>query len=202
MNPADLRVRNFRLFPADEPLGQHERSLTIDLERTALLLIDVYHAADDPTASELVHAAWDVEFWRSDRRSPRPGCRPTGAGDLPVVYAMNSAPMIALDRSPYGWSFRESLGFDPESDFAEPDGRSARVSARGTWCSSLFLMQSNPDRATSTCASTHTVASSKPAWRRVFAIWIFERSFAPDLPLIAACSSPFPMRFFADFSRS
>lgn len=121
MNQMELSVRNFRLYPASEPLGRNERSLSIDLERSALLLIDVYHAAHDPTARELVHTAWDVEFWRviDDRLSPVVDqWRRAG---LPVVFAMNSAPMIALDRSPYGWSFRESLGFDPESDFAEPE---------------------------------------------------------------------------------
>jgi ureidoacrylate peracid hydrolase len=109
------------LYPAAQPLREKEQPLEIDLDRTALLLIDVYHAAGDPTAQELVHTAWDTEFWRiiDDRLAPL--LERARAAALPVVYAMNSAPRIALDRSPYGWSFRESLGFDPEHDFSEPD---------------------------------------------------------------------------------
>jgi nicotinamidase-related amidase len=121
MTLVDLRVRNFRLFPAARPLREHDQTLSIELERTALLLIDVYHAAQDPTARELVHSAWDTEFWRiiNDRLAPMLE-RVRGSG-VPVVYAMNSAPRIALDQSPYGRRFGESLGFSPEHDFAEPD---------------------------------------------------------------------------------
>lgn len=121
MNNQALPVRNFRLFPAAEPLREKEQALEIDLDRTALLLIDVYQAAADPTAKELVHSAWDAEFWRiiDDRLAPLVAS--ARAAELPIVYAMNSAPLIALGRSPYGWTFRESLGFDPEHDFSEPD---------------------------------------------------------------------------------
>ncbi|MCC6945073.1 MAG: cysteine hydrolase [Thermomicrobiales bacterium] len=121
MNPADLRVRNFRLFPADAPLGEREQAQTIDLDRTALLLVDVYHAAADPTARELVHGAWDVEFAQIIERGLTPLLAAARDAGLPVIYAMNAAPLVALGQSPYGWSFRESLGFDPEQDFAEPE---------------------------------------------------------------------------------
>jgi nicotinamidase-related amidase len=121
MTRVDLPLRHYRLYPAAGPLGELEKTGRLDLETTALLLIDVYHAAETPAAQELVHSVWDREFWRivDDRLGPL--IRAARAAGLPVVYAMNSAPRIALDRSPYGERFHESLGFDPAVDFAEPE---------------------------------------------------------------------------------
>ncbi|MGH2562585.1 MAG: cysteine hydrolase family protein [Thermomicrobiales bacterium] len=116
-----LPVRHFRLFPAAAPHGETDQIEVFDARESALLLIDVYHAAETPVAQELVHSAWDREFWRivDDRLVPLIAA--ARAAGLPVVYAMNSAPRIALDRSAYGRCFHDSLGFDPAIDFAEPD---------------------------------------------------------------------------------
>jgi ureidoacrylate peracid hydrolase len=121
MTQIELPVRHFRLFPAAEPFGETDQIETIDLAQAALLLIDVYHAAETPSAQELVHTTWDREFWRivDDRLVPLIAA--ARAAGLPVVYAMNSAPRIAIGRSAYGRCFQDSLGFDPEVDFAEPD---------------------------------------------------------------------------------
>jgi ureidoacrylate peracid hydrolase len=121
MTHVDLPLRHYRLYPAAGPLGELEQTRQLEPETTALLLIDVYHAADAPAARELVHSAWDREFWRiaDDRLAPL--IRAARAAGLPVVYAMNSAPRIALSRSPYGERFHESLGFDPAIDFAEAE---------------------------------------------------------------------------------
>jgi nicotinamidase-related amidase len=121
MTQISLPIRHFRLFPAAAPHGETDKVEVFDSTETALLLIDVYHAAEDPTAQELVHSAWDEEFWRivDDRLVPLiAAARRAG---LPVVYAMNSAPRIGLERSAYGRCFHESLGFDPAVDFSEPD---------------------------------------------------------------------------------
>jgi nicotinamidase-related amidase len=120
MPEIQVPVRHYRLFPAAGPFGETDRVETIDPARTALLLVDVYHAAETPAAQELVHTSWDQEFWRivGDRLVPLiAGAR--GAG-LPIVYAMNSAPRIAIGRSAYGEALVDSLGFDPEVDFTEP----------------------------------------------------------------------------------
>jgi ureidoacrylate peracid hydrolase len=121
MTQISLPIRHYRLFPAAAPHGETDQIEVFDSEETALLLIDVYHAAEDPTAQELVHSAWDEEFWRivDDRLVPLiAAARRAG---LPVVYAMNSAPRIGLERSAYGRCFHESLGFDPAVDFTEPN---------------------------------------------------------------------------------
>jgi nicotinamidase-related amidase len=121
MTQIELPVRHYRLFPAAAPHGETDQVEVFDSGETALLLIDVYHAAEDPTAQELVHSAWDHEFWRivDDRLVPLIAA--ARAAGLSVVYAMNSAPRIGLERSAYGRCFHESLGFDPAIDFTEPD---------------------------------------------------------------------------------
>jgi nicotinamidase-related amidase len=121
MTSVQIPVRHYRLFPAAGPLGETDRIETIDPTRTALLLVDVYHAAETPAAQDLVHTAWDQEFWRivDDRLAPL--IASARAASLPIVYAMNSAPRIAIGRSAYGEALLESLGFDPEVDFTEPE---------------------------------------------------------------------------------
>jgi ureidoacrylate peracid hydrolase len=120
MTHVDLPVRHFRLFPAAAPHGETEQVAVIDPGETALLLVDVYHAAETPAAEELVHARWDREFWRIVDERLVPLIAAARHAGLPVVYAMNSAPRIAIGRSAYGRRFHESLGFDPEVDFTEP----------------------------------------------------------------------------------
>ena len=63
MTHVELPLRHYRLYPAVSPLAEAERVAAIDLAETALLLVDVYHAAETPAAKELVHSRWDREFW-------------------------------------------------------------------------------------------------------------------------------------------
>ena len=116
-----MPVRHFRLFPAAAPHGETDQMEVFDLREAALLLIDVYHAAETPAARELVHSVWDREFWQIVDERLAPLIAVARSAGLPIVYAMNSAPRIALDRSAYGRCFHDSLGFDPKVDFAEPD---------------------------------------------------------------------------------
>jgi ureidoacrylate peracid hydrolase len=121
MTLIELPVRHFRLFPAAAPHGETDQIEAFDTGEAALLLIDVYHAAEAPAAQELVHTTWDREFWRIVDERLVPLIAAARSAGLPVVYAMNSAPRIALERSSYGRCFHESLGFDPAVDFTEPD---------------------------------------------------------------------------------
>jgi nicotinamidase-related amidase len=116
-----LPVRHYRLFPATGPLGETDRVEKIVPARTALLLVDVYHAAETPAAQELVHTRWDEEFWRIVDDRLVPIIAAARSAGIPIVYAMNSAPRIAIGHSAYGEALLESLGFDPETDFTEPE---------------------------------------------------------------------------------
>lgn len=53
-----LPVRYFRFFPADHPHGETIDSVSFDPRQAALLLVDVYHAAEKPEAKDLVNTLW------------------------------------------------------------------------------------------------------------------------------------------------
>jgi nicotinamidase-related amidase len=119
MAQIELPVRYYRFYPGDAPLGATPKSIVLRPEETALLLIDVYHAAEKPQAKDLVNTAWDAAWWRvvNDNIQPLIACvRRLG---LPIIYTTNSSPRINIGRSAYGLRLRESLGFDPEVDFRE-----------------------------------------------------------------------------------
>ena len=119
MSTFDLPVRFFRGFPAEKPLGFTQQSMHLNVEETALLLVDVYHAAEKPEAKDLVNSAWDTAFWEivDDRLVPM--IRTAREMKLPVIYVNNSSPRIEILRSSFGTRLTESLGFDPTRDFKE-----------------------------------------------------------------------------------
>jgi nicotinamidase-related amidase len=119
MPALDLPVRYYRFYPGNAPLGHTLGRLAVRPEETALLLIDVYHAAEKPEARDLVNSQWDTAWWQivNDRLAPLIAC--ARKLRLPVVYTTNSSPRIGLGHSAFGRRLRESLGFDPEVDFRE-----------------------------------------------------------------------------------
>jgi nicotinamidase-related amidase len=120
MPTLDLPVRYHRFFPAEAPHGLTAKTVAVRTEETALLLIDLYHAAQNEAAKDLVLRAWDAEWWRvvNEHIVPLIGCaRRLG---LPIIYTTNSSPRIQMGRSAFGLRLRESLGFDPEVDFRQP----------------------------------------------------------------------------------
>jgi nicotinamidase-related amidase len=120
MHPIDLSVRFYRFFPGDAPLGSNQKMLSLDPAETALLLIDVYHAAGNPAAQELVNTKWDAAWWQIVDQKLVNVIRVARSMKLPVIYATNSSPRIEILRSSFGIRLRESLGFDPTVDFCEP----------------------------------------------------------------------------------
>jgi nicotinamidase-related amidase len=120
MPTIDLPVRYNRFFPAEAPHGATAKTISLKTDETALLLIDLYHAAQSDTAKELVNSAWDAEWWRIINHHMVPLIRCARSLGLPVVYTTNSSPRIEMGRSAFGQRLRESLGFDPEVDFRQP----------------------------------------------------------------------------------
>jgi nicotinamidase-related amidase len=120
MATLDLDVRYYRFYPGDTPLGETHKAVSLPLAETALLLVDVYHAAEKPEGKDLVHPLYDAAWWEIVRdRLPPVLAAARGAG-IPVIYAMNSAPRIQLPRSAFGRRLQESLGFNPACHFCEP----------------------------------------------------------------------------------
>lgn len=120
MGHINLPARYFRYFPADAPLGHAHQTLALDSGETALLLVDVYHAAEK-SARDLVNTAWDGVWWRVVDEHLVPLIRSARAFGLPVIYVTNSSPRIEIGRSAFGARLRESMGFDPEDHFRERD---------------------------------------------------------------------------------
>lgn len=117
----ELPVRYYRFFPGDAPLGETYKSIVLHPAETALLLIDVYHAAETVQGKELVNTRWDQELWRivDERLVPMIACARTI--QIPIIYVSNSSPRVAINSSAFGKRLNESLGFDPSLDFREPD---------------------------------------------------------------------------------
>jgi nicotinamidase-related amidase len=120
MRSIDLPVRYNRFFPGDAPIGATNKVLSLDVEETALLLIDVYHAAEKPSAKDLVNTRWDTAWWQIVDEKLLPVIQAGRRLGLPVIYTTNSSPRIQIHRSAFGLRLGESLGFDPVHDFREP----------------------------------------------------------------------------------
>jgi nicotinamidase-related amidase len=119
MSDFDLPVRYNRFYPGDAPLGATNKVMHIKTAESALLLVDVYHAAEKPAAKELVNTRWDLAWWRivDDRLVPL--IQAARWRELPIIYVTNSSPRIQIRRSAFGQRLEESLGFDPSLDFKE-----------------------------------------------------------------------------------
>ena len=121
MKSLQLPVRFNRFYPGDSPLGATFKNLEIDLSETALLLVDVYHAAEKPEAKDLVNTNWDHEWWRIVDENLTPLVSASRQAKIPIVYVTNSSPRIEIKQSSFGSRLVESLGFDPTVDFREKD---------------------------------------------------------------------------------
>jgi len=119
MSTINLPVRFYRFFPGDAPLGFTYKSMSLNTGETALLLVDVYHAAEKPEAKDLVNLTWDRAFWEIVDHKLVPLIGAAREMNLPVIYVTNSSPRIEILRSPFGTRLTESLGFDPTLDFKE-----------------------------------------------------------------------------------
>jgi len=90
-------------------------TLTLPVASTALLLVDVYYA-------DQKHGTWgdtdDPLVPALERMEQRIGVALAGARavGLPVLYAMNSAPRIALEHSAFGAHFARSWSSDGAPD--------------------------------------------------------------------------------------
>jgi nicotinamidase-related amidase len=120
MQPFDLPVRYYRFFPGDAPLGFTEKTIPIDPASTAVLLVDVYHAAETTQGKDLVNTHWDQAFWNIIDRCLVPLIACARSIALPVIYVSNSSPRVEINNSSFGRRLNQSLGFDPTVDFREP----------------------------------------------------------------------------------
>jgi nicotinamidase-related amidase len=116
-----MPVRYFRVFPGDAPHGHTVKEMSLDPAEMVLLLVDVYHGAENPQLKELGNTLWDQAWWRIVDENLTPLVKAVRKTSIPVVYVTNSSPRIEIKRSAFGHRLEESLGFDPTVDFREPD---------------------------------------------------------------------------------
>jgi ureidoacrylate peracid hydrolase len=121
MSSIHLPVRYYRFYPGDAPLGHTNKVMDLETSELVLLLVDVYHAAEKPEAKDLVNTRWDQAWWEIVNNRLVPVIRAARQAGLPVIYTTNSAPRIEMNRSAFGFRLGESLGFDPEVDFRQPN---------------------------------------------------------------------------------
>ena len=121
MKQIDLPIRYHRFYPGDAPLGFSHQTIPMDAATTALLLVDVYHAAETTQGKDLVNIHWDQAFWKIINQCLVPLLACARSIKLPVIYVSNSSPRVEINRSSFGRRLNQSLGFDPTIDFREPD---------------------------------------------------------------------------------
>jgi nicotinamidase-related amidase len=115
----EIEARYLRSYPAaDGPSGHATEHLSLDPATTALLLVDVYNGIQGDEGVEVMAGPLGDLWWQTVRRIAVALEAARGCG-LPVVYAANSAPRIALERSEFGAHFQRSWGDDFNQAFRE-----------------------------------------------------------------------------------
>jgi len=115
----EFEARYMKTFDSDgKPAGHAPQHLSLDPSHTALLLVDVYHGLQGDEDIEGVSGS-EGDRWYATVRRIKIGLDGARACGLPVIYAVNSAPRIALDRSEFGLHFQRSWGSDFNHSFRE-----------------------------------------------------------------------------------
>ena len=121
-----LPGRYYRMYPKEAFLGHAEKELAVSPADTAFLLCDVYGLGYDEGDQD-VHSDWEglVSGQSTSREGEivrafiRPALDAARAVGFPIVYASNSAPRIALDRSAYGEQKWDTLHVVKDEIYAE-----------------------------------------------------------------------------------
>ena len=116
-----LTARYYRWYPPGAHLGHTEENLALSLSETAFLLVDVYCQGPQRQIIEKIVADEHAQLWYDITvNNIAPAVRFAREIGLPVIYANNSAPRVALEHSEFADKLRKSLGFDMTEDFTEP----------------------------------------------------------------------------------
>jgi nicotinamidase-related amidase len=141
MTTVDLEARFYKLSPPGAFAGLQSLTLQVDLDRAALLAVDVYGlgftpeegaARHHPSADDSSPLPWeDVAT-----NAIQPALEAARRAGVPVIYAHNSGPRIELNRSQIGQTLNRTLDCDLEELFRE-SGVDDREYLRGN--ENLFL---------------------------------------------------------------
>jgi nicotinamidase-related amidase len=119
MKTLEFEARYIKTFESDgNPAGHVTQHLSLDPNQTALLLVDVYHSLQGDEDIEGLCGP-EGDKWYATVKRIKIGLDAARVHSLPVIYAVNSAPRIALDRSEFGAHFQRSWGSDFDHTFRE-----------------------------------------------------------------------------------
>ncbi len=126
MATLDLKGRYYRLYPAGNYLGHTEEDLHIDSGRSAFLIVDVYGQFPQDGAGSEPEEQEGLEYMFSDEydiiaNRIRPAKDAARALGIPAIYATNSAPRVALDRSWFGRQRAMNVGQSLDELFCEEE---------------------------------------------------------------------------------
>jgi nicotinamidase-related amidase len=124
MTTIDLEGRFYKLSPPGAFDGLQPVGVTVDLDRAALLVVDVYGLGFTPEEGPARHhpSVDDAAQSPSERigsEAIKPALDAARRIGLPVVYTHNSGPRIELNRSQLGRTLNRSLSCDLEELFRE-----------------------------------------------------------------------------------
>lgn len=124
MGTIDLEGRYYKLAPPGRFAGLQPIDLRVDLDRAALLAVDLYgrgFTAEEgvsrlhPSADDASSQPWE----RMASEAIQPALQAARRAGLPVIYAHNSGPRIELNRSQIGRTLNRTLECDLEELFRE-----------------------------------------------------------------------------------
>ncbi len=126
MAPIKIAGRYFRMYPPNKFKGYAEKEFTLDPAETVFLIVDVYGVGFDPQPTGEVSDWSGMVSDQSKNREKeiivnhiRPALDAAREAGLPIVYASNSAPNIALARSAYQEQKWDTLQLNKDNLYAE-----------------------------------------------------------------------------------
>src|SRR5512140_922570 len=126
MNPITVRGRYYQLHPPERYKGLVESNFSFDPERSALLVVDIYGHGFPKTETSKNHPSFTDEAnkpWDDITLNKiKPALEAARSAGMPVVYAHNSSPNIAINRSEFGKEMGRSLQSDMELLLSERPG--------------------------------------------------------------------------------
>lgn len=142
MRSVTLNGRYYQLYPPERYLGHVEESFEIDFDRAAFLAVDVY-GHGFPESNEVK----DHPSFNAERNKPwdditinyiAPALKAARLAKLPVVYAHNSSPNIAINRSEFGKVMGRSLQTNMEVLLSETKGLVDPLEYNSSECAHLL----------------------------------------------------------------
>ena len=126
MRSLNVQGRYYQLYPPERYKGQVEQDFEVNFDRSAFLVVDIYGHGFPKTGESKNHPSFTDEAnkpWDDITLNYiRPALEAARLVNMPVIYAHNSAPNIAINRSEFGKVMGRALQSDMEQLLSERPG--------------------------------------------------------------------------------